>query len=302
VQLTAFARDPARGDDQDFALEHRGRQLRARLTRLTRGGGGVVLTLDDVTDLARAQRVFAWGEMARQVAHEIKNPLTPIRLGVQHLRRARADRRADFDAILERNVTRILEEIDRLDEIARSFSKFGTAPGERVPGVATDVAAVVRDVVALERLGDSGVEWVVEGDATPAFAISRADELREVLLNILENARHANATRVVASVVSGNAGHAADTRSAGDTRDAGDAIDASHPGVAIVVVDDGDGIDGDVLPRVFEPHFSTRTSGSGLGLAISKRLVDSWGGAIHLAPATPRGTIVRVTLVPAPPP
>ena len=283
VQLTAFARDPGRGDDQDFALEHRGRQLRARLTRLTRGGGGVVLTLDDVTDLARAQRVFAWGEMARQVAHEIKNPLTPIRLGVQHLRRARADRRDDFDVILERNVTRILEEIDRLDEIARSFSKFGTAPGERIPGVATDIAAVVRDVVALERLGDSGVEWVVEGDATPVFAISRADELREVLLNILENARHANATRVVATVV------------AGDPRGVGE-------GVAIVVMDNGDGIDREVLPRVFEPHFSTRTSGSGLGLAISKRLVDSWGGAIHLAPATPHGTIVRVTLVPAPPP
>ena len=266
-----------------IAIDNEKRQLRARLTRLTRGGGGVVLTLDDVTDLARAQRVFAWGEMARQVAHEIKNPLTPIRLGVQHLRRARADRRDDFDVILERNVTRILEEIDRLDEIARSFSKFGTAPGERIPGVATDIAAVVRDVVALERLGDSGVEWVVEGDATPVFAISRADELREVLLNILENARHANATRVVATVV------------AGDPRGVGE-------GVAIVVMDNGDGIDREVLPRVFEPHFSTRTSGSGLGLAISKRLVDSWGGAIHLAPATPHGTIVRVTLVPAPPP
>ncbi|MEP7381551.1 MAG: ATP-binding protein, partial [Gemmatimonadota bacterium] len=278
LQLTVFAGDLALGDDQDFALEHRGRQLRARLTRLTRGGGGVVLTIDDVTDLARAQRVFAWGEMARQVAHEIKNPLTPIRLGVQHLRRARADRRDDFDAILDRNVTRILAEIDRLDEIARSFSKFGTAPGERVPGVATDIRAVLRDVVALERLGDSGVDWVVEGEGGPVLAVSRADELREVLLNLLENARHANATRVVAEVI-----------------DTGDVM-------AIVVQDNGDGIDEDVLPRVFEPHFSTRTSGSGLGLAISKRLVDSWGGAIHLAPAGPRGTIVRVTLVPAPTP
>jgi signal transduction histidine kinase len=218
--------------------------------------------------------------MARQVAHEIKNPLTPIRLGVQHLRRARADRREDFDAILERNVTRILAEIDRLDEIARSFSKFGTAPGERDAGEPVDVAAVVRDVVALERMGDSGVAWVVEGDAErvspPILAVSRPDELREVLLNLLENARHANATRVVAR--------------------------AWHEGekVTIEVQDDGDGIDSAVLPRVFEPHFSTRTSGSGLGLAISKRLVDSWGGSIQLAPVTPRGTIVRVTLVPAP--
>ncbi|MFN8667912.1 MAG: ATP-binding protein [Gemmatimonadaceae bacterium] len=275
VQLTAFARDPSQGEDAGFSLEHRGRELRVRLTRLAAGGGGVVVTLDDVTDLARAQRVFAWGEMARQVAHEIKNPLTPIRLGVQHLRRARADRRDDFDAILERNVSRILAEIDRLDEIARAFSKFGTAPGERDRGAPTDVAAVLRDVVALERMGDSGVEWILEQADEPAWGVSHGDELREVLLNLLENARHANARRVISRIV----------RGASDT--------------VIEVEDDGDGIAPDALPRVFEPHFSTRTSGSGLGLAISKRLVDAWGGSLQIGPGDTRGTIVRVTLVPA---
>jgi len=283
-RLSAFGRDGVAGDD-GFSLEHRGRQLQIRLTRLTSGGGGVVLTVDDVTELARAQRVFAWGEMARQVAHEIKNPLTPIRLGVQHLRRARADRRDDFDAILERNVARILAEIDRLDEIARSFSKFGTVPGERPPGEGTDVRAVVRDVINLERLGDSQVEWIVEDEEgaigangapdREVWAVSRADELREVLLNLLENARHANARRVVTRILDGGGR------------------------VTIEVADDGDGIASEVLPRVFEPQFSTRTSGSGLGLAISKRLVDSWGGSIQVAPALPKGTIVRVTLVPA---
>jgi len=274
-QLMDFARDPSRGDDDGFSLEHRGRELRVRLTRLTRSGGGVVVTLDDVTELARAQRVFAWGEMARQVAHEIKNPLTPIRLGVQHLRRARADRRDDFDEILERNVSRILAEIDHLDEIARSFSKFGTAPGERVPAIPTDVAAVLRDVVALERMGDSGVKWMMQPSELPVWALSQGDELREVLLNLLENARHANATTV-------------STRIARD-----------DAGIVIEVRDDGDGITPEALPRVFEPRFSTRTSGSGLGLAISKRLVEAWGGTIQLAQADPRGTIVRVTLVPA---
>jgi signal transduction histidine kinase len=96
------------------------------------------------------------------------------------------------------------------------------------------------------------------------------------VLNLLENARHANATRVEARV----------ERTAG--------------AVTIVIEDNGDGIASEVLPRVFEPQFSTRTSGSGLGLAISKRLVDSWGGTIQIGPAAPRGTIVRVTLVPAP--
>src|SRR5262249_3219063 len=106
-------------DELDFEVSAEQRQLRGTLTRLSRGGGGVVITVDDVSEIARAQRVIAWGEMARQVAHEIKNPLTPIRLGVQHLRRARADKRVDFDRVLDHNVNQILAEIDRLDEIAR---------------------------------------------------------------------------------------------------------------------------------------------------------------------------------------
>src|SRR5205814_6223077 len=94
-------------------------------------------------EVARAERVLAWGEMARQIAHEIKNPLTPIRLGVQHLRRARHDTRVDFDRVLEHNVNQILGEIDRLDEIARSFSRYGAAPEERPQAVPVDVSAVV---------------------------------------------------------------------------------------------------------------------------------------------------------------
>ena len=248
------------------------RQIHARLTPL-QVGGGAVLTLDDVTELARAQRVLAWGEMARQVAHEIKNPLTPIRLGVQHLRRAYGARRDDFEQVLTQNVERILSEIDRLDEIARAFSRYGTAP-ERQGGEPVDVALVVRDVVELERLGatdGAGVRWRIEGAEASCMAIARSDELREVLLNLLENARLANAREVLVQL---------------------DAAD----GVQLRVIDDGDGIPPDVQSRIFEPHFSTRTSGSGLGLAISRRLVESWGGRIGVASAAGRGTTVEITL------
>ena len=260
-------------DEEEFELEVNGRQLQARLTRLT-GGGGVVLTLDDVTDLARAQRVLAWGEMARQVAHEIKNPLTPIRLGVQHLKRAHADARVDFDRILEQNASRILSEIDRLDEIARSFSRYGTAPAERQPAEPVDVAAVTRDVLDLERMGSGGgvIEWRLDGADEPLLAKARTEELREVLLNVLENARLASATRVLVSL-------------------------ARNDGrVVIEVADNGKGIPAAVLPRIFEPHFSTRTSGSGLGLAISRQLVESWGGEIEIASDQRHGTTVRVEL------
>ena len=259
------------GDEEEFDLELHGRQIHARLTRLPRDAGAV-LTLDDVTELARAQRVLAWGEMARQVAHEIKNPLTPIRLGVQHLKRAHRDGRVDYDRVLDQNVGRILAEIDRLDEIARAFSRYGTAPAERPPGRPIDVAAIVRDVAELERMGEGEVEWRVVGADEPAIAIASGDELREVLLNVLENARLANATRV-------------DVQLARDT----DRIE-------IVVADDGHGIPDDVLPKIFEPHFSTRTSGSGLGLAISRSLVDAWGGEISVTSKRGGGTRVVIAL------
>lgn len=269
-------------DEEDFELSLDQQQLRGRLTRLSRGGA--VVTLDDVTELARAQRVLAWGEMARQVAHEIKNPLTPIRLGVQHLRRARADSRVDFDRVLEHNVNQILTEIDRLDEIARAFSRYGAAPNERETATSVDVARIVREVVSLERMGqEQNLEWREVGVDAPVYALARPDELKEVLLNVLENARHADSTVVTVSVKL-------------DDRD-GDTSRAS-----ITVADNGHGISPEVLSRVFEPHFSTRTSGSGLGLAISRQLVEGWGGTIHIE-SSGKGTAVVIQLaVPAPSP
>ena len=103
---------------------------RSSSRRSARMSRGVVLALNDVTDLSRAERVLAWGEMARQVAHEIKNPLTPMRLGVQHLQRVYRDRRPDFDRTLEDTAERILAEIDRLDTIARAFSRFAAPADE----------------------------------------------------------------------------------------------------------------------------------------------------------------------------
>ncbi|MDQ6827679.1 MAG: ATP-binding protein, partial [Gemmatimonadota bacterium] len=277
-ELAAPARDflappeGAREDEREFEVTIDERQLQVRLTRLTSGAGGAVMTLDDVTDLARAQRVLAWGEMARQVAHEIKNPLTPIRLGVQHLLRARADARADFDEILDRNVERILAEIDRLDEIARSFSRYGSAPAERAPAEETDIAAIARDVVELEKMGRSEVEWLTHGADEAAVARARGDELREVLLNVLENARHAEAKRVELAILH------------------------EDGFVVINVADDGRGIPAAILPRIFEPHFSTRTSGSGLGLAISRQIVEAWGGSIAINSKEREGTTVRIAL------
>jgi two-component system, NtrC family, nitrogen regulation sensor histidine kinase NtrY len=263
-------------DDVAVELEHDGRRLRIRLARLAPGSRRTVVTLDDVTDVTRAERVLAWGEMARQVAHEIKNPLTPMRLGMQHLRRARHDPRVDFDAVLEENTKRMLAEIDRLDEIARAFSRYGTAPVNVAPAAQVDVAVVARDVLELERMGQTEVSWEGRIPAAPVLAAARDRELREVLLNLLENARLAGATQVTLEVVG-----------------------APDGGAIVRVRDNGSGIPPHLIDRIFEPHFSTRTSGSGLGLAISRRLIDGWGGAISAENSERGGAILTVRLAPA---
>jgi signal transduction histidine kinase len=251
-----------------------GRQIRAQLAPLGTRGDGCVVALDDTTAPARAARVLAWGEMARQVAHEIKNPLTPIRLGIQHLQRAsrkggRGRAAADFDATLDETAGRILAEIDRLDAIARAFSRFGAPGAEAPPLEPVDLLATAREVAQLYELGGAqrGAAVEVRGDGG-LRVLARGDEVKEVLLNLLENARAAGARRVVLQV--------------------------SDDGTRLAVEDDGSGIPAELLPRVFEPRFSTTSSGSGLGLAIARRLVESWGGTIAVESAVGRGTTVTV--------
>jgi signal transduction histidine kinase len=274
---------PARSDE--LAIDRRRRDLTILVLFATVLGALAAIWLSGVAakrlardlelsriEVGRAERILAWGEMARQVAHEIKNPLTPIRLGVQHLKRARTDPRLDFDRVLDENVTRILSEIDRLDEIARSFSRYGAAPSDLPPAEPIDVAAILRDVVGLERMGVGDVKWTVFGAESAILANARADELRDVLLNVFENARLARARKV-------------DVQLGEETKT-----------VTIEIQDDGTGIDKSALPRVFEPQFSTRTTGSGLGLAISRRLLESWGGTIEIESAEGQGTRVILTL------
>jgi nitrogen fixation/metabolism regulation signal transduction histidine kinase len=244
------------------------RQIHAQVATLG-GDGGCVLALDDTTELARAVRVLAWGELARQIAHEIKNPLTPLRLGIQHLERSYGDRRGDYAETLRRTAGQILAEIERLDSIARAFARFGAQPAEAGPLARENLAEAARETAQLYALGGE-VSVRVESGAR-AYGRVRRDEFKEVLVNLIENARTAGASRIVIQI------HA---------RDGG--------GAAVAVRDDGRGILPEHLPRVFEPQFSTTTSGTGLGLAICKRLVESWGGSIAVESEAGRGTTVTI--------
>ncbi len=217
----------------------------------------------------RAARVLAWGEMANQVAHEIKNPLTPMRLGIQHLQRVVRDGRP-IGPILDETARRILGEIDRLDTIARAFSRFA-APAEGHPDPEpTPLGDVCREVAALYGLApdQAGVTLEVGADVP---VLAHRDELKETVVNLLENARNAGAS----------------------------AIRIRVDGTTVSVSDNGVGIPADRLGRIFEPRFSTTTSGSGLGLAIVKRLVEGWGAVISVKSEVGRGTTVTIVCRPA---
>src|SRR3989449_4661616 len=172
-----------------------GRQIRVQIAPLGPSPDGCVVALDDATTFTRAARVLAWGEMARQVAHEIKNPLTPIRLGIQHLQRARAEKRlSNFDATLQETAERILAEIDRLDAIARAFSRFASPPAEQLPLEPVDLYAVAREVVRLYALGGAEAPTHFEVAGEPGLpALARREEGEEGLGNPRGNAREAAA-------------------------------------------------------------------------------------------------------------
>jgi two-component system nitrogen regulation sensor histidine kinase NtrY len=216
----------------------------------------------------RVARIVAWGQMANQVAHEIKNPLTPMRLGVQHLRRVYHDGKP-IGAVLEDTTQRILSEIDRLDRIARSFSRFGAPASDRGPLESVPLPRITREVADLYRLSSEGAEITVDVEQG-GIARARGDEVKETLVNLLENARNAKASHIRVRIV----------------------------GTIVEVEDDGCGIAPELLPMIFEPRWSTSTSGSGLGLPIVKRLVEGWGGRVEVESEVGKGTLVRVIMLP----
>ncbi len=230
----------------------------------------------------RAEKEAAWREMARQVAHEIKNPLTPISLSVNLLLRARRENSPEFDSILERTVELVQRQVDSMREIAQDFAAFAGARLQTLQDV--DIGGLVDELLALEGAwaAELGVELVRTGDGGAV----RADrgELRRVFLNLLNNAFEAmpDGGKLCVDVLR--------------TRD-----DEDAPIVRIEIRDTGEGLTKEARSRLFEPYFTTRSHGTGLGLAIAKRVVDELGGRIELLPGDGgRGTTARIELPLAP--
>jgi len=224
-------------------------------------------------ELERTNRLEAWAEMARQVAHEIKNPLTPIQLNAEHLRRVHADRGEPLAPVLQDCVATILTQVRLLRQIASEFSSFASSPTARPSAV--DVPELLEEVVNPYRVGlAERIRFEVDVPSDlPRAQIDRTLIARS-LTNIVENALHAMPSAGVLSVVA----RAEDHR------------------VRVSISDTGVGMDAEALERVFEPYFSTKASGTGLGLPIAKRNVELTGGTIAVTSERDRGTTVELTL------
>jgi len=224
-------------------------------------------------ELERTHRLEAWAEMARQVAHEIKNPLTPIQLNAEHLRRVHADRGKPLSPVLEDCVSNILTQVSLLRTIASEFSSFASAPVvHRVP---TSLPDLVNGIVApYADVLQGRVAFNVDLPADlPAVVVDRT-LLARAFTNMVENSLHAMPTGGTVSVVAR-------------------VVNAT---VTLKLSDTGVGMDAAALARAFEPYFSTKVTGTGLGLPIAKRNVELSGGTVEISSVVGQGTNVLLTL------
>ncbi len=237
------------------------------------GTGARMAVIEDVSDLVRSNRLAAWAEMARIIAHEIKNPLTPIRLSVEHLREVWKRGSPGFDRVLEECVQNVLRQTETLRHSAAEFSDYARLPTpEMVP---LDVAELLGEAAAAYA-GASGVR--ISLDAPPGLvALGDARLLSRLLSNLLGNSVEALAR-------------------GGSIR-----LSAARRGrrIDVSIEDDGPGVAPEILPRLFDPYFSAKSGGTGLGLAIAKKIVEEHGGAIAAERRAPSGLTVRFDLAAA---
>ncbi len=248
------------------------------LARAREGPGAPValLVVEDVTEVFRGQRLAAWAEMARIIAHEIKNPLTPVRLSAEHMRQVWARDREHFEEIFERCTRNILHQVDELQQIASEFSTYSRIP--RIEVREGDLRPTLALLVEGYRAAPPpGVE--VASSLPPEPVVVRFDErlLARAVRNLLENAvRAAVAAREVATAPGGGA---PEPPPAGRVELALDAV-AEAREARLSVSDNGPGVPPELLPRIFDPYFSTHDTGTGLGLPIARRIVEEHGGSI----------------------
>jgi two-component system nitrogen regulation sensor histidine kinase NtrY len=263
---------------QEVAVTRDGREmtLAVAATRLHGATGfeGTVLVLDDVTPLIRAQKVAAWREVARRLAHEIKNPLTPIQLSAERLQRKLGDAAAPHAALVRECTATIIGEVESLKGLVDEFAQFARMPAPRA--VPTSLNAVLDEALALYDGLFTQVEVVRRfDDGLPQVRLD-ADQFKRVIINLVDNAIEAMEHRGQIVVETSR--------------------DDAHALARVVVADDGPGIPAGERDKLFLPYYSTKRRGSGLGLAIVRRIVAEHGGNVEVSDNVPRGTRFTIEL------
>jgi signal transduction histidine kinase len=229
------------------------------------------------SELERTQRLEAWAEMARQVAHDIKNPLTPIQLSAEHAQRVNIDRGRPLSPALDECVSAILHQVALLRQIASEFSSFASSPTARPEP--TSLPTLLEEVVSPYRTALAGrVRLTLDAPSDLPGVMLDRNLFARAVTNVIENALHA---------MPGGGALTIRARS-------------SEPGAAghviVEVMDTGVGMDAEAVSRIFEPYFSTKATGTGLGLTIAKRNIELTGGTIEVSSAKGVGTTVTITL------
>ena len=237
-------------------------------------GSGALLVLDDLTPLMRAQKVAAWGEVARKLAHEIKNPLTPIQLSAQRIRKAHLRAAPDLDRVVDECTGAIVQEVEALKNLVDEFAQYARLPAANLAPTALD--AVLDQALSLYEGLFPGVR--LERRLAPGLPplLLDSDQLKRAVINLVDNAIEAVDRHGTVTV---------------ETR-----LEAARGLVSLRVADDGPGVPAEDRERLFEPHFSTKKRGSGLGLAIVSRIVQEHHGSLRVEDNPPRGAVFVIEL------
>lgn len=276
IQMVTTGHKKSFGRDLNIMTEQKALHVKSHVTSLEDDRGnylGAVVVLDDFTELAKAQKVAAWREVARRIAHEIKNPLTPIQLSAQRLLRKHEKKSDDLDEVIRECTSTIITEVEGMKRLVNEFSQFAKMP-EAQPSP-NDLHMIVNEVATLYE-GHKGIEIIRELDASlPVMNVDK-EQIRRVLINLLENAVEAMS-------------------------DHGKIWIRTHfnPGLnmaTLEVRDEGTGISPEDREKLFLPYFSRKKSGTGLGLAIVDRIIKDHGGYIRVKDNLPKGTMFVIEL------
>jgi two-component system nitrogen regulation sensor histidine kinase NtrY len=273
----------AASSEVDIVKDGQKRTIKFMHTSMSTDGRylGTVFVFEDLTELINSKKLSAWVEMARQIAHEIKNPLTPIKLSTQFMVRAHQEKSSDFDRIFEESSETIMHQVDVLRNIASEFSSFGRL--QQLYLAPHAVLPLVEEIVLPYRKNAAGVRVSLDTSSTELRAVIDPEAVRKICANLIENAMEA---------MSGG----------GELRVRCDEVNLDgRRMVRISFRDSGPGLSDEVREHLFEPYFSTKTTGTGLGLAICRSLSREMGGDVTLANlAGGRGLEASLYLKPAP--